>query len=269
MSRCFDWHARSQLQVTLPNGCVVAASSLPKKFPIDHFQKKGNNYFFPALRPSSTLFASTQLVLCPAFPRFLPCERVVCNPIPPEIHVQRRLSPPCRIPRRCISRIPPVATHCGSNTLLRRLSPPPQPQLCRLVFALDSMTPYPGPALPMQGPTRIRRHTMLPNPPSSAAVAAMLGGTSPPPLTPLGRRTVPAPYPSPPNSERATTMGAVDIKKKPRAMSEMASESGSMICETCGKGYKHASCLSKHKYPPTTPQLPQTAPLLAICPFRL
>jgi hypothetical protein len=51
-------------------------------------------------------------------------------------------------------------------------------------------------------------------------------------------------------------MGAVDIKKKPRAMSEMASESGSMICETCGKGYKHASCLSKHKYPPPHPNLP-------------
>jgi len=82
---------------------------------------------------------------------------------------------------------------------------------------------------------RMRRHTMLPNPP-----ATLPQGSSPP------RRTG---YPSPPTSERSTTVsGGVDIKKKPRAMSEATGESGSMVCETCGKGYKHASCLSKHKY---------------------
>ena len=55
-------------------------------------------------------------------------------------------------------------------------------------------------------------------------------------------------YPSPPSLERAGTIGGVDIKKKPRAMSEMASDvAGSMTCETCGKSYKHASCLSKHR----------------------
>ena len=84
---------------------------------------------------------------------------------------------------------------------------------------------------------RMRRHTMLPNQPAPSSMTN--GGTSP--------RRVSA-YPSPPNSERAA--GGVDIKKKPRAMSEMASDVGSMTCETCGKGYKHASCLSKHKYPP-------------------
>jgi hypothetical protein len=90
-------------------------------------------------------------------------------------------------------------------------------------------------ATPMQA--RVRRHTMLPNhPPSSIQT-----GTSP---------TRRVPYPSPPYSERATISGGVDIKKKPRAMSEMASEAGSMTCETCGKGYKHASCLSKHRYLP-------------------
>jgi hypothetical protein len=83
---------------------------------------------------------------------------------------------------------------------------------------------------------RMRRHTMLPNQPAPSSMTN--GGTSP--------RRLNA-YPSPPMSERAA--GGVDIKKKPRAMSEMASEVGSMTCETCGKGYKHASCLSKHKYP--------------------
>jgi hypothetical protein len=89
----------------------------------------------------------------------------------------------------------------------------------------------------MQTSPRMRRHTMLPNhpPPSS-----MQSGTSPP------RRM---PYPSPPNSEKAAISGGgVDIKKKPRAMTELTSDiAGSMICDTCGKGYKHASCLSKHK----------------------
>lgn len=82
---------------------------------------------------------------------------------------------------------------------------------------------------------RMRRHTMLPTQPAPSSMTN--GGTSPRRLNG---------YPSPPMSERAT--GGVDIKKKPRAMSEMASEVGSMTCETCGKGYKHASCLSKHKY---------------------
>jgi ubiquitin C-terminal hydrolase len=59
-------------------------------------------------------------------------------------------------------------------------------------------------------------------------------------------------------------MGGVDIKKKPRAMSEMASESGSMICETCGKGYKHASCLSKHKYPPPHSDFPNPIKLPSV-----
>ena len=123
------------------------------------------------------------------------------------------------------------------------------------------MASYTGPALPMQGPPRIRRHTMLPNPPSSSSTA-MPSGTSPPPVTPLGRRAA-GPYPSPPNSERST--GGVEIKRKPRAMSEMANESGSMICETCGKGYKHASCLSKHKYFATLSlQLPQSSQFVAL-----
>jgi len=82
---------------------------------------------------------------------------------------------------------------------------------------------------------RMRRHTMLPNPP-----ATLPQESSPP------RRTG---YPSPTASERSTTgSGGVDIKKKRRAMSEATGESGSMVCETCGKGYKHASCLSKHRY---------------------
>jgi hypothetical protein len=82
---------------------------------------------------------------------------------------------------------------------------------------------------------RIRRHTMLATQPAPS----IQPGMSP------GRRA----YPSPPNSERAAVSGGgVDIKKKPRAMSEMGGEAGSMICETCGKGYKHASCLSKHRY---------------------
>ena len=94
----------------------------------------------------------------------------------------------------------------------------------------------------MQAPPRMRRHTMLPS--SNHHPPSMQSGTSPPP----NRR---GPYPSPPNSERAAISGGVDIKKKPRAMSEMASDiTGSMICDTCGKGYKHASCLSKHKYVP-------------------
>ena len=91
----------------------------------------------------------------------------------------------------------------------------------------------------MQAPPRMRRHTMLA---SNHPPPSMQSGTSPPPH----RR---GPYPSPPNSESAAISGGVDIKKKPRAMSEMASDiAGSMICDTCGKGYKHASCLSKHKY---------------------
>src|SRR5271155_3044955 len=93
----------------------------------------------------------------------------------------------------------------------------------------------------MQAP-RMRRHTMLPNHlPSQTTPPSMQSGSSPP------RR---GPYPSPPNStsDQGSISGGVDIKKKPRAMSEMASDAaGSMTCDTCGKGYKHASCLSKHK----------------------
>ncbi len=98
----------------------------------------------------------------------------------------------------------------------------------------------------MQTQPRMRRHTMLSS--SNHPTPSMQSGTSPP-----NRR---GPYPSPPNSERAAISGGVDIKKKPRGMSEMASDiAGSMICDTCGKGYKHASCLSKHKYvpPPSFP----------------
>jgi len=99
----------------------------------------------------------------------------------------------------------------------------------------------------MQAP-RIRRHTMLPNHLASQTTPlSMESGSSPP------RR---GPYPSPPNSnsDRASISGGVDIKKKPRAMSEMTSDAaGSMTCDTCGKGYKHASCLSKHKYLPIPP----------------
>lgn len=83
-------------------------------------------------------------------------------------------------------------------------------------------------------PPRIRRHTMIPNHGVQSAQTAASPGT---------RRA----YPSPPSSERGGSNG-VDIKKKPRAMSEMGGEvAGSMICEVCGKGYKHASCLSKHR----------------------
>jgi len=86
---------------------------------------------------------------------------------------------------------------------------------------------------PMQS-NRIRRHTMIP----SHAVSSVQTASSP------GTRRA---YPSPPSSDRGGTNG-MDIKKKPRAMSEMASEiAGSMTCEVCGKGYKHASCLSKHR----------------------
>jgi len=164
----------------------------------------------------------------------------------------------------------PIAIHCGSNTLLRKLHTHTLPASSNL-YTLESMASYTGPALPMQGPTRIRRHTMLPNPASSSSTA-MPSGTSPPHVTQLGRRAA-GPYPSPPNSERST--GGVEIKKKPRAMSEMANESGSMICETCGKGYKHASCLSKHKYflltpslrLPQGPQIPRFAILLLLVPL--
>ena len=90
-------------------------------------------------------------------------------------------------------------------------------------------------AATMQSP-RIRRHTMVPNHSSTSTIES---GTSPP----RGQGG----YGSSP--ERAIVPGGVDIKKKPRAMSEMTSEvSGGMICEICGKGYKHASCLSKHRY---------------------
>jgi len=95
---------------------------------------------------------------------------------------------------------------------------------------------------------RMRRHTMLPSQPAPSSMTN--GGTSP--------RRLNA-YPSPPMSDRAA--GGVDIKKKPRAMSEMASEVGSMTCETCGKGYKHASCLSKHKWE-HSPHWSQTSKLL-------
>ena len=99
------------------------------------------------------------------------------------------------------------------------------------------MTTTPAPS-PMQAP-RMRRHTMLPNHPPQS----MQSGSSPP------RRGPVTAYPSPPNSERAAVTGGVEIKKKPRAMSEMANDvAGSMTCEICGKGYKHASCLSKHRY---------------------
>jgi len=102
---------------------------------------------------------------------------------------------------------------------------------------------------PIQASSRMRRHTMLPNHPQS-----IQSGSSP---------THRIAYPSPPNSERAAISGGgVDIKKKPRAMSEMTSDvSGSMICDTCGKGYKHASCLSKHKWE-HSPHWTQTSKLL-------
>ena len=87
--------------------------------------------------------------------------------------------------------------------------------------------------------SRIRRHTMVPSNPSQPL--SMPSGTSP------NRRS--GPYPSPPNSERTAISGGVEIKKKPRAMSEATGESsGSMMCDICGKSYKHASCLSKHRY---------------------
>ena len=92
---------------------------------------------------------------------------------------------------------------------------------------------------------RARRHTMTPN---ASGTASLPSGNSPP------RR---GPYPSPPSSERAAVAHPLDIKKKPRAMSEVEI-AGSMTCEICGKGYKHASCLSKHRYP--RPQLTLIVP---------
>jgi len=100
---------------------------------------------------------------------------------------------------------------------------------------------------PMQA-NRIRRHSMIPNHGVSSVQTASSPGT---------RRA----YPSPPNSDRGVPNG-MDIKKKPRAMSEMGSEvAGSMTCEVCGKGYKHASCLSKHRWE-HSPHWSQTSKLL-------
>jgi len=100
-------------------------------------------------------------------------------------------------------------------------------------------------ATPMHA--RMRRHSMLSSQPSPSITT----GTSP------TRRA----YPSPPYSDRSVS-GGVDIKKKPRAMSEMGSDmAGSMTCDTCGKGYKHASCLSKHRWE-HSPHWSQTSKLL-------
>lgn len=61
-----------------------------------------------------------------------------------------------------------------------------------------------------------------------------------------------ASYPSPPSSLPQGDKNADDKKAKARrgsdgsVLSKKKSGTGELKCETCGKGYKHSSCLTKH-----------------------
>jgi hypothetical protein len=120
------------LKVTHPNVCIVPLP-FQKKFPLIT-SKKGNNNFFPGLRPVPLRSPRHNSSSVRLFPACFPTERVDCNPISPEIHVHRRLFPRVEYPSLHFPDPPPVANHCGSNTLLRRPSPPPQAQLCRFIL---------------------------------------------------------------------------------------------------------------------------------------
>ena len=120
------------LKVTHPSGNAPPK----KKVPIHHITKKGNKlFFFPGRGQAPLRLVDTTRPLPRLCPSVHATKRVDSNPSPPEIHVHRRLSRVSILPSLSFpSSPPPVANHCGSNTLLRRPSPPPQPQHCRFIL---------------------------------------------------------------------------------------------------------------------------------------